>query len=260
MVSNVIGCAYDKSIVAGVDAAGAPALYFGNTRGVYHLSTQDTLELISRPIDDLWDSPTNTFAIFHGHSDQVWFYKGSLYILVYHTRTGGWSRYGSYSLACGAMFPDLVLSGSDWVQDASPEFTLKPFYFHTTSFLYKHDDTTTNLDEDLGYRAYITSRPYFPAGLGSRVLTHDAVLMAEASSATTITLTVDRDFGSETKTATASLTADGTETRGIRRMGDSGFGSLASVQFTLGDADTTGTTHWELDALSVPLKAQESLS
>lgn len=263
-MTREVGCLRHQSIVLGEDAQGAPALYFYSYRGPYRLSVDGVLTYIGRPIEDVWyasTSKTSVFGVYHAELRQVWHYLaaatvGAARIAVLDVHTGGWSLFTvPNAWDCAVMFSNTV-TGSDGSKVASSD--QRP-YFGGTDKIFRYDADGATDDNGTTFQAYIQSKPYFPAGIGRRVLTHDAVLLAETSSGVTITLTVTRDFGAETKTATALLTASGSETRTLKRLEESGFGGLGAVQFTVGDSAAIANA-WVLDALAVPVTPQESLS
>jgi hypothetical protein len=257
-----------RSILAGETENGEPALLFFSRRGLCRVTASGIPEYIGRPVEDVWTRGTahEAFGVYHGAKRQAWFRLSGSPLLtppasgefwaVYHTTTGGWSLFNvGVSTTCAVMFSDLVNSGGSYIA-STPE--LKPMFGGAT-FLYKYDDDTATADNASAFQAFITSRPYFPAGMGSRSLMHDAVLTAEFATGVTITATINRDFDRETKTATALLTSTGTETRVIRRLEDSGFGEIGAVQFTLGDAEAV-SNNWVLDALSARVQPQEDIA
>lgn len=269
LVSNEIGAMNHKSIVAGEDAAGAPVLYFYSFRGPYQINLSGLLTYLGRPIEDVWQArpelQPKTFGVYYAERRQVWHHIYGLTpedhrIAVYDVDRGGWSLFTTAGKVylCAAMYSETVAMGPTGVMTAS--VNLKPFFGTAEpAVLWKYDITTAADDVGVPFRALVKSRPFFPAGIGTRVLTQDALLLAEAASGVTLTLTVDRDFGRETRAATVSLTPDGAETRVMRRVEDSGVGMAGVVQLQVGD-EAPVSNYWVLEAVSVPVGPQESLT
>ena len=82
-------------------------------------------------------------------------------------------------------------------------------------------------------------------------------MLAAVQSGVTITLTIDRDFAAETRTATALLTAAGSETRTLEKFEGSGMGEANVIQLQVGDSAAASNT-WTLDALVIPIQSQET--
>jgi hypothetical protein len=269
LVSNIVGCTLHKTLTAGEDASGQPALYFASGRGWYRLSLSGDVTYISRQIEDRYDpsaaflTSSTVYGLYHSQRNQVWCSLGTLDdadFAVYDVRKDGWTIYefNSGFTYCGVMFPELVNNAGSLQQDGGG--FLKPIVLTSADHFMGDCDTTTT-DIDGNFQAYITSRPFFPTGLGFRAELHDATLVAEASSGVTITGTFTGDFGTtgSAKTATALLTAGGSETRVIKRMDDSALGGCSAVQITLGDGSAASNA-WVLDGLSIPITPQESLA
>lgn len=266
MVSNEIGAMNHQSIVSGEDGTGTPSLYFYTYRGLYQLSLSGALTYLGHPIEDVWQAnpagQPGTFGVYYAERRQVWHHiagrtAAENRLAVYDIDRGGWSLFttGGLTFHCAVMYSETV-SGASAGKVASNN--LKP-YFGADGNLWTYDIPSAAHDAGVLFQAYVKSRPYFPAGIGTRVLAHDAVVLAEATPGVTLTLTLDRDFGRETRTATVNLTPEANETRILRRAADSGFDALAVVQFQIGDGEPV-ENHWVLDALSVPIETQESLS
>ena len=93
-------------------------------------------------------------------------------------------------------------------------------------------------------------------GLGRKFDAADLLLMAKVQTGVTLTLTLDRNHGEETRTSTASLTAAGTETRKLVKFEGSDIAECDVIQFQIGDAAAIDST-WTLDALVMPPRPEE---
>ena len=83
----------------------------------------------------------------------------------------------------------------------------------------------------------------------------DAYIVAKASAGVTLTMTVDRDFGSETRAFTASIAASGAETRVYPKVEGAAIAEAGYLQFQCGDAAAIDNT-WTLDSLVTPMQVE----
>ena len=118
------------------------------------------------------------------------------------------------------------------------------------------DEPSVYTDYGTAYQAYVKTKPYALAGLGHNCSVGQTHLVAAASDNTTITQTIDRDFGAETRISSCSLTAENTETRVQRQFEGSDMAGAGVVQFQVGDAAASSQS-WTLDALMVPYLTHE---
>ncbi len=275
-ISASIGCVSHKSIAVGEDEDGNPALYWQSHRGPYRWTLKGGVEYIGRGIEHLILGPTDTlayrtngasaFSLYYPDKRQwvMWYASTNQIaafaynVLWYHVESGGWTRQPASdqigpSLAVAAcLFSNTI--GATMSQDLKPYYS-KFVTLSLTGSILKGD--TGNNDEAAGYRAYVDTRAYEPGGAGYYGEIGDAVLMAAASSGTTITLTAIADFGIQTKAATVLLTPSASETRVTKRVEDSALaGDVIFVQHRYGDAAAT-TSAWNIDRLIVPRRQQD---
>ena len=99
------------------------------------------------------------------------------------------------------------------------------------------------------FSAYIISRAHVmpPSGTRKKRAT-ESYLMAKCSAAT-ITQTLIRDWGADEHEATASIAAEGTETRCRRRFEATDVADWVAIQIKLGDVggEPDTTPIWRLD-------------
>lgn len=266
-VGGAQGCIQHKTIVKAEDANGEAALYWLSPIGPCRFGS-DGFQRCNEDVDDIWRtvnlSATTIVAhgVFHRDKHQIWWWvaTGSSNEpdtrIVFDTKLGkvvdsgteksvrkGWSKHTGPSCAarCSVMFSDTIA--------ASMSRTLKPYIgLSTGTAIWKCDTGTT--DNGTNYQAYIKTKFYTPWGLGRKgALAEEAVLAAEAGSAT-IQLTVIRDAeNAEPLTSTVSLAAGGTESRVIRQFDDSRAPDCKAIQFQIGDAAAVDAS-WNLDALT----------
>ena len=271
-ISKAVGCAQHRTIKHAEDENGNTTLYFLSYRGPYRLGING-LEYMGRDIEDIWDSvsptllTTSSHAVVHFDKHQVWFWVSTAgtannTILVFNmlrgasTGTGvrgGWAKYTGGKIPTG--FCSALFSGTI---GATMSLNLLP---HTgisdAAVIYKCDDSTNDQDGTTSFQAYLTSKPYAFGDLGKQCGVGFTYTLAKALTGATITQTLSRDFGLETRTSTVSLTADASETRVLRKFENSEMSQAGTVQITIGDASALEQT-WTLEALSIqPLVQQQ---
>lgn len=267
-----IGCIAHKSLVVAEDDAGLPALYFLSHKGPYRQGANG-LQYLGRDNEDIWrtlslEATVVTHAVWHADSHQVWFWiavNGTTepaLKMVFDVKLGatdgngqvrgGWAKHdGLSALArCSVMFS--TTPGS------SMTHAVKPYigYSGSTNYVMRCDTTATS-DANTPFQAYATSKP-LPAAetLHRRIGTREPHLLAMAQAATSVQVTVVRDFGIESRAATVSLAPAASETRVLRKLEGLEMADAAFVQVTIGDASAVASA-WTLDALAVPVKMQE---
>jgi hypothetical protein len=271
-LTKSFGALNDRCIALGEDAIGNPAVYFMSHRGPYRYGLNG-LEYLGHNIEDLI-LPTGAIStlnqgaskvvahtVAYPDKQQVWFFwatgsnndcdSGA----IFHTRTGGWTRLPSgrpiAASRCSVLFSNTL--------GASMSKDLKPYIGQTggNGRLWKCDTGTD--DNGTAFQSYTVSRAVEPGGAGYVGQAGDAALLAQTASGVTLTTTVIRDFGVETKTATALLTATGSETRTQVRLEDSGYAGAQFLQYQVGDGAATSTA-WNVDRLVVPVTRQDAVS
>ena len=272
-----IGCIRHHTIVMAEDESGQPALYWLSHRGPYRMSSAG-IEFIGRDVQDRWDlvilGATGVWGwgMFLPEKGQIHWYVASGSSqndpnerLVYDVRLGrmvefnklrtmhyGWAQHTGVvtEARCGCLFSNTL--GSSMSRD------LKPYIGRvgtgiSAPTLWKADNSTT--DASTTYQAYVKTKAYnLSVGQSMRML-EDAYLVAKASSGVTLTLTVDRDFGAETRVFTASIAASGAETRVYPKVEGTAIAEAGYLQFQCGDSAAVDNT-WTLDSLVTPLQTE----
>jgi hypothetical protein len=269
-ISKSIGAVAHYAIARGDDALGNSALYWMSHRGPYRWSILG-LEYLGRGIEDFIQGPTATIflaatkvvarTLYHADKRQVWCWvaTGSSndpnQLFLYDVQTGGWSRVPTGDLLanvrCATLFANTL--GAAMSRD------LKPYVGQTGAVtrLWKADTGTD--DNGTPYQAYVVTKALEPGGPGFYGSVGDAVLLAKAGTSVTITATVTADFGIQTTSGTALLTASGSETRVSKTLEGSGLAGVSFVQYQLGDASAISNS-WTLDRLTLPLGQSEAVS
>lgn len=272
-ISKTFGAIHHKSIERGEDQQGNTALYWMSHRGPWRWTVQTGAEYIGHGIEDLILGPTDTIALapsftngavahtlFYPDKRQVWFWWSSTLgsdafpynLAIYDIVTGGWSRVPNgdslANCACSAIFSA--------TRGASMSLDLKPYVSFVGTFVVgpKLRKADTGTDDAGGtFKAYVITKAFEPGGPGFYGDVGDSTLLAKAATGITITDTVTADFGLQTQTGTALLTASGAETRITKKLEGSALGGdVIFVQHQIGDA-AAASNGWNLDRIVTPI-------
>ncbi len=276
-ISDAYGCIAHKSVVSAIDASGNPAIYFLSAEGPCRIVTYgqaSIVQYLGRDVEDLWASVNLSstivgHAVYYAEKHQVWFWfavdsnNNPSVKLVFDVLLGrfiegdrvrgGWYKHdgGSAVAWCSIMAPDTL--------GASMSFDRKPYIGRASGTAIWELDTSATDDAGTDFQAYVKTKPLDLGSLGQNFSVGQTVLTAKAATGVTITQTLDRNYGLETRTSTAVLTASGTETRVIKKFEASDLAQAAAVQISLGETTATDQALWSLDALEVPIMTQEIL-
>lgn len=273
VVRNDIGCISHKSIALGEDHIGRAALYFVSHRGPYRVNLDGDVQYLGRDNEDIWRTLNlgATSVVCHSvyypdlHQWWVWIATGSNndpdtkmmfdvqlgYPDEHGQIRGGWSKHtgDSAGARCACLFSNTL--------GASMSKDLKPHLGRSTGTTIFRCDTSDLDDNSAAYQAYVTSRPLLTTvDLLKKVGIEESTLITKAQAATNLTVTINRDFGKETRAQTVSIAAVASETRVIQKVGASEMGEADVVQMTIGDASALANT-WTVDAVITPVKTQE---
>jgi hypothetical protein len=271
LVSQVIGCVRHQTIVHAVDENGRPALYWLSNEGPYRVTEGDGIQFLGDDIQDVWDTvdvstlygvSAPAHGVYHAEKHQIWWWvpvDGSLSInrrIVFDVRLGrlegggrvrgGWSVHSGDSCAaqCSVMFSSSV--GAAMSVDQSP-YVSKVGGASPT--VLKCDTSDTD-DAGTAFQAYVTLPDRHYGDLNHECAITGAAALGSAGSHT-LTLTLTPDYGAETaRTATATFTAAGSETRKLKAFEGAAVQDADAVQVKIGDASATAN-NWTLDALIV---------
>lgn len=265
-ISSNIGCVEHKSIVLAEDEDGNPALYFLSHRGPYRLGVGG-LQYLGNDWETLWATinlaaAPACHAVYHAAKHQLWWYVATAASpnlkMVFDTRLGkrtagdavrgGWAKHdgASASAYCSVMFSNTV--GATMSRD------LKPYIGRTANnTVWKCDSTATD-DAGTTFQAYVDTKEFAPAGLGSNVSLQEPSVLAVAATGVTLTVTGRVDHGLRADpTGTVLLTASGTETRVQRKAEGFAGAEAGSVAFRIGDS-AAASNQWTVDAVIVPFR------
>jgi hypothetical protein len=274
IADGVYGAIGHKTIVVAKDRQGNPALYFLGPEGPCRIVIYEgsaTPQYLGRDVEDIWSginlaaSTVVAHGIYHPDKHQVWFWiaTGSsndpdtklVFDVLLGRFTegerirGGWFKHTGPSAGarCSTLFSNTLA--------ASMSRDLKPYIGRASgTAIWKLDTSTTN-DAGTNVQAEITSRPIPIAPLGAKVGMGQSTLLAKAASGVTITQTLNRDFGAETRTSTVLLTPNASETRVIKKFEASEMAQADTIQVTLGDA-AAASNSWTLDQWTAPVHTE----
>lgn len=291
VITKVVGAISRRSIVPGEDEGGNPCLYFLSERGPYRFGVSG-LQYIGGDIETLWSlvSKRGWTAPPHGLYDaprgQVrWWVPRTDYgntglapdcQIVFHVRlgssrlaghdgrvTGGWTTSLSTTkpnyLASSAMLPD-SLTNRDSV--------LTPYGLHYTGAFYyppvlwkirggqASDDTVhTTTGAITGTEPFtptVTTKT-FSLGLGDKGGVRDVyVACLPSAGGTTLSASLTRDFGVETRTKTQAYT--GTTTRAPQQIADLTMAEAQYISLTLSSATQAD---WTIDDVALRVSREE---
>jgi hypothetical protein len=268
-----IGCISHKSIALGEDQTGRAALYFLSHRGPYRVTFDGAIEYLGRDNEVTWRSMNLAAATVVTHSVYypdlhqwwVWIATGSSddpdVKMVFDVQKGfpdshgqirgGWYKHTGPSAAarCSCLMSNTL--GATMSRD------LKPYIGRSSGTAIWKLDTSDLDDAGTDVQAYVKSRPTLTySELGRKLGMGEPYLLAKVLTGVTVTLTSDRDFGSETRTHTALLTASGSETRVVKKFEGGEVGEADVIQVQIGDGSAQEGA-WSFDALVVPTRPQE---
>lgn len=276
IADGVYGAISHKTIVTAKDQQGNPALYFLGPEGPCRIvitEGRSTPQYLGRDVEDIWStinlaaSTVVAHGLYHPDKHQVWFWiaTGSsndpdtkiVFDVLLGRFTegervrGGWFKHtgNSAGARCSVLMSNTLA--------ASMSRDLKPYIGRSSgTAIWKLDTSTTN-DAGTNFQGYVTSKPLPIAQLGTKVGMGQSTLLAKAASGVTMTQTLDRDFGLETRTSSVLLTASASETRVVKKFEASEIAQADTVQVTLGDSAAADNA-WTLDLWTAPVHTEGS--
>jgi hypothetical protein len=133
---------------------------------------------------------------------------------------------------------------------------LKPHVGSELNQMYKCD--TSGLDDNgTDFQAYVTTRPLLATkDLLHKMLMREPTVMGKALAGSDVSVSINRDFGKETRTQSVSLAPAASETRVIQKVPALEMGEADVIQVTVGDASANEEV-WSVDAVIVPMEPKE---
>jgi hypothetical protein len=265
-VSTTRGAIEQECIAVGQDAQGRPAIYFLDPQvGPMIVGPVPPTE-IGAGVRDQWDSVNLAattkagWVLDYPAKDEVWFAWATganndpNILAIYNKGTGAWAVWdtgGKIRLSrCAVLFADSL--GATMSRDKVPYTG----YVSANNTLLRGD--TADLDDSgTTYQALVKTRPYnFNNGQPFRAT--QLQIIAKPASGVTLTVTIDADFGRETKTATVSLTASADEASATRivRTIDIDMAHMTWMQIQVGDSAAVAN-NWQIERMYVAAVAED---
>lgn len=269
-----IGCVTHKSIAMGEDQYGDAALYFLSHRGPYRITNAGAIQYLGRDNEVTWRSMNlaATFTVAHStyypdlHQWWLWIATGSSNSpdvkMVFDVQNGwpdkngqirgGWAKHtgSSAGARCSCLFSNTIAAANS--RDLKPHASLV-----ASTAILKCDTSDTD-DNGTDFQSYVTTRPLLTTkDLSHKVGLGESTLIGKALAGSDVTVTINRDFGKETRAHSVSLAPAASETRVIKKVEGSEMGEADAVQLTVGDSAANDEV-WTVDAIIAPVALQEA--
>jgi hypothetical protein len=272
--TKTVGALSHKSIVEGVDDAGAACLYFLSQRGPYRLGARG-LEYLGRDIETVWNTVNHAsnvppFGVWHEKKRQVmwWVTTGAemspdkkLVLHVRHTRaqengdiSGGWAIHteGAADAFCAVMFANTL--------GATMSLDLKPYVGQKwvaslpdgPCIKYDADGTTTDRGgNQTTYTARAKTGAFAPGGLGMKGRVTQVYALGTLANRG-LTVRIVSDFGADTRSGTITLPS-GVATRALVKVDDDARAADSMhIEIVVEDNTTPASSAaWTLDGIGL---------
>ena len=262
-ISKSVGCVAHHSIINAEDEDGGPCVYWLSERGPYRYGAQG-FQYLGRDIESLWPnySPlaTTMRGVYYADRNQVWWCGNlagtaipALILDVRKCQREGSSARGGWTLYDGPL--QRATSICLWEEDTTSGMgVLKPHFISYDVALKVLEGNSGVTDDGTMFDAWVTTKPYLLGGpMQNCGVTQVEVLAAAGGE---IGLTLNRDFGLETRELTVDLEAEATETRVIRQVEALELSSAKAMQVTIGDLANTEQT-WVIDQVVLKYRPEE---
>lgn len=266
--------ALKRSVVKGLDEAGRPCQYYWDPDWGPSRLGADGMQRCGEDICDTVSSVNLDAALpivgeYYPEKGQVWWYIATGSSSTPDTRVKvdvqafvpdrkgvrkGWSiDTGPYmAVLATTLFADNVEAG------VARSTRLKPFVGTAISGALIVETETGHTDNGTAYRSWVRTKPLLAGGLQQRFGVKSAVVMGEASEAE-IELTIERDYGLETASASVSLRGSPAgESRVVTHVDSLPMSEALSIQVVYGDA-APAETDWVLESIVIRAEAEREL-
>lgn len=274
--------ALPRSVVEGVDEYGRPCLYFADPEKGPHRLGASGVEHVSEGIRDLWtrinlDATLPCHAVWYPDERQVWWWialDGAMFpntkvvLHVRHMRRDidgtrrGWSEHDGTSAT--ALAATVYADNIEDVPSAVQSLHLKPYLTLASGVasgeaMIQQADIGETDDGDL-YQGTFKTKAWLNRELLGVAGVMRGTLLAETASGSSVTVSLIRDFGIETKSVAVSLTPRTSEvglSRVVRRIDELNLSEMFVLEIEVGDTAASAST-WALDALALERRAEEA--
>lgn len=287
-ITKAVGTFGYRTVCAGRDATGNPAVYFASSGGPQRVGVNG-VEYLGTTIEDIWarvnqhgNVHTSQHGVFYADRGQYWLWVSvdgatvPSVLLVYSVRTGAWAQYtGVIATArCSALLPRYINEDNKGVTTANVlTAPLVPYCCPNTNGQLVECDainpqTGVALDTDAetysgsgsvwvdgtAYAGSVTTAPIKPKSLDGFVTITGGTLAAEAAAGMSVSVRLIPDFDTaRARTASASLTATGSEAHAVRVLDDCQLADARHIQVQIGDA-SADTDQWCVHAVELRTK------
>jgi hypothetical protein len=293
-INKSVGTFGYRTVKAGEDAQGQPCVYFAGQRGPYRVGVGG-VEYLGHTVEDVWSRVNqfsslhySQHAVYYPDKGQYWLFVSvdggtvPTVLLVYTVASGGWATYtGMIATAtASALLPRAIQEPNKGVTiplgGPHPAETAAwvPYVATNTNGQIAECDainpnTGVALDTDLEtwssgsstwidgttYAASITTAPLAKHVAGRLTVTEGA-LFADAASGVSVSVGLIPDYDTaRTRTASVSLTAEGSGTRILKRIDGCQYAGAKAMQATVGDAAAVAS-QWTVHALELRLRLE----
>jgi hypothetical protein len=248
VLTRVHGSISQQSQVIAEDASGAAALYFlSPVDGPRRITLGSMIQWLGKDLADIW--PTVNQAVTpHGIYDQAnkqviwWLATGSntvpnliAVLNVTLASFDGISTRGGWTLWTGPLAAATCSVGFASTLASSRPVLQVPYRGDATT-LARQDGSSNNDFGAVPYQAYMRSKTFNMTSMLRKQRVFESFLTALASPATSIRLTLTKDWGTEAPTADVSIAPLASETYVRRRCDETNLGDATTIDLTLGDA------------------------
>ena len=257
---------YGPTAVVGEDGTGASCCWFISDRGLYQYG-RGGLKYASFDIQTEWLAATRTtpFVFWHPRRRQVWMVAQSpsgnnparIFKLQVNLQyedeqqrlRGGWVIDTN---ADDVVFYSMLLHNTTPGTATVAAETLIPYSVGkvTTAGTSRIRiwEQSTAADAGTAFTSAVESKVFLPGNGETRARMTQPVVLGQTASGVTLTVGYKRDFGTESRTGTVSMTAEASETGICRGVEGLEQADVSTVAMTLTDGGTP-TTRWQVDAI-----------
>jgi hypothetical protein len=252
--------ALPRAAVGGTDPTGVPCVYFLDQNvGLCRYGQRGIEDRLADPVRVTWKTRNKKATIaarivYYRDLEQVWYAVATGasttpdLLFMHETRYSGNFFHNGVPATARAMalFPNATTD------------TLKPVLgMASTASSYIHEADTGVNDAGTSFKAYVTTKPYALGALWRKFGLMACVLLARATTGTTLAIRTIRNFGVEVRDITADLSPVGTEDHVIRPIDNATMSELNTVQLTYGDSAASDQA-WSIDQFAFKVRAEDS--
>lgn len=254
--------------VPGEDERGGPSAYFLSETGLYRVGDSG-IQYVSYEIQDALNARNLTYAWLFSYPQkrQIWIVTPNAgltttKIFVYHWGQGnpdqdgdirgGWTTwdYENNLFVSYGCTHNVTPGTAGWFAEI-----LVPYFAIGAGIRVFERAAAT--DGSTNYAGSVTYAPILPTLGQSQVRLGNPTLIATAASGVSMQMSATRDFGTETRSATVSLTATGSETQVVRTVEGLFSADDTAISIHIGDASPNANL-WKVNWLTAPVTRQET--